>query len=384
MERGAVRIESASMALQGAPPVLLAEGDTVVPVVVNDTTLDLRLPPGPSGPVRFRTLSGDSLGTVDRVGLSETRTLPPVMAVLNPWRPAGNPAVLGTDPALFPEEVASLDLVTGARTTYPGLVTTGAFQYGVGPTDSSLTFTVRDTTDTNAIYRLAPTPVKVGIVPFFTTLVVRHAVRLSDDNWLFTSHHQSTIRRVSDSLVTWNGQTESPWIIYLSPDGKYSTMAVNGVPYGVPVFDNQAGDTLYTLPLRGVQGAAFSDDSHSLYIVGNEIYRSDTLYRIESATGAVLGKVVLPDSAIGFALALDGAGGHLYVGTLIDSLVTVLVYDATSLAQVGQLSTPDPCPYLPVSNNCYNGVLVADPGAHRLYAVQPATDTWVWSFDLLP
>jgi len=284
-----------------------------------------------------------------------------------------------------------IDLVLGAGQTLTTVLGPSNVVYGLSPSTPAGTFAVRDSTDSVRLATLlASPPAIVGTVPFVGTGFVRQVAQLSPGIWLFTTSHMSSVRAEADPccLPRFSTPTESPWAVFLSPRGDRTTLAtvVSVVQPGVPVFDNAIGDTAFSLPLLGTEGAAFSPDGSVLYAVGGRDYSADTLVAVDATTGQLLGnKVRLPDGFVSFSLGYStGGGGSILVAAANASVLSLLVYDAASLTLQGVLDTPDDCGVTPFVGQCSYGIVAVDDVRGVAHIVVPGSPTPAWTFDLLP
>lgn len=378
-----------------ALPVILAAGETLSVAHVDDSTLTASVPRGPSGPVTLflvRANRRDSLATIQRVGFREKRTLTPgLMGELLILDSAGHPLVVGNTTTSLPQyaPLGRIDLVSGTGHTFNEIRGPSTVTYGLSPSMTAGTAVARDSADTLRLYTMLTSPPAPVGPPLWggTTGYVRQLAQLSPGLWLFTSSHWSWTRAETDSCCAYRVMvaTESPWSVFISPRGDRTTMTVNVVVGGVPVFDNATGDTAFSLPLRGTEGIAFSPDGGTLYVVGGFYYLPDTLVAVNATTGAMLlPKVHLPDGFIAFGLAYSTVdGGRVLVGAADTTTLAMLVYDAQTLHLLGVLPTPDNCGPNPMTGNCWSGAIVADDARQVAYMVLPDAPTPVWTFDLL-
>jgi len=281
-----------------------------------------------------------------------------------------------------------IDLVTGVGQTFATVLGPSTVQYGWSPSATAGTAVARDSADTLRLYNLLTTPPQPIGPPLFggQTGYVRHLAQLSAGLWLFTQSHWSFTRGEADTVpMRIQVQTESPWSVFMSPRGDRTTMTVNVVTGGVPVFDNLSGDTAFSLPLPGTEGIAFSPSGDTLYAVGGYYLFPDTIVAVDATTGAMLHpKVRLPGDFIAFSLAYSTTGGgHLLVGAADATTLALLVYDARTLELVGILPTGDNCGQYPMTGNCWYGAVAVDDARHVAHLVMPDGPTPVWTFDIL-
>ncbi|MGH7613554.1 MAG: hypothetical protein ACREMW_05845 [Gemmatimonadales bacterium] len=373
------------------PPIVVA-AETLAAVRATDSTVQVTLPRGASGPVTLSLAHEgrvDSVASVQRYGFRERRNLAPALASeLLVADSADHPMVLGNTDGIQWTPVGRIDLVSGVGQTFTTVVGPSNVVYGLSPSTPDGAFSVRDSTDSVRLASLLTSPPAiVGTVPFVGTGFVRQVAQLSPGIWLFTTSHTSSVRAETDPccLPRFSTPTESPWAVFLSPRGDRTTMAVNVAQGRVPVFDNATGDTAFTLPLQGTEGIAFSPDGTRLFAVGG-YFDADTLVAVDATTGQILaGLVGLPDNFRSFSLAYSASGGgRLLVAAANPMVLALLVYDAATLTLQGVLATPDDCSSAPMTGTCFYGVVAVDDVRGAAHVVVPGSPTPAWTFDLLP
>lgn len=391
---GAITVRSHYFVNLSPLPVVTVGAETLAVTRQNDSTLVTTIPRGPSGPVTLSLARGarrDSLAVVQRVGFREKRTLNPgLMGELLPLDSAGHPWVVGNTTTALPQyaPLGRIDLVTGAGQEFTSVRGPSTVSYGLSPSVTPATAVARDTADTLRMYNLLTSPPQPIGGPLFggQTGYVRHLAQLGAGLWLFTQSHWSFTRGETDTVPNRvMVQTESPWSVFISPRGDRTTMTVNVVTGGVPVFDNATGDTAFSLPLKGTEGIAFSPDGATLYVVGGYYYAPDTLIAVDATTGAMLlPKVHLPGGYIAFSLTYAAiGGGRLLVAAANTTTLALLVYDAHTLHLLGVLPSPDNCGQFPMTGDCWYGAVLADGNRQVAYLAIPGNPTPIWTFDLL-
>lgn len=394
---GSLTLRSAYLVGLTPLPIIRAAAETLALTRLNDSTVTTTLPLGSSGPVPLFLVRGtrvDSLGTVQRVGLREKRTVTPALyGELLATDSAGVPMVLGGS---FTgtgnrEPVVRLDVVPGQAQVLT-LRQPSNTQYGMAPSAAAGVYAVRDSTDSLRLASLLnDTPAITGTVPWAGTGFTRQVSQLSPGIWLFTNSHQSYTRAEVDTCCPYRAlvNAESPWAVYVSPRGDRTTLAtvVSGTPgnEGVPVFDNLTGGVAFRLPLLSTEAATFSPDGATIYVAGGYQYGSDTLLAVDATTGALLlPKVALPIGFNAMGLAYRVAGdGQLLVGAANASSLVLLVYRASTLELLGTLPTADNCGLYPQTGPCFAGVVSLDEAHHKAYIVLPDAPSPIWTFDLL-
>lgn len=396
---GQVTLRSSYFVGRNPLPPILASGDPLPAVRMDDSTVSVSLPRGATGPVAlFIAHDGrvDSVASVQRIGFREKRQLTPALAgTLLTADSADHPMVLGNVDGdnYLAEPVGRIDLVSGVGLVFSGIVGPSEYYYGLSPSTPAGTYAVRDSTDSIRLARLLVSPPAiVGTAPCWQPGPVRQVSRLSPGMWLYTDHHSSVIYAEADgcSQPRFEFQMESPWGVFLSPRGDRTALAVYYVFQGyVPVFDNVAGDTAFTLPLQGTLGIAFSPDGARLFAVGG-LWRSDSLVVVDATAGKLLApQVGLPEYFSSFSLAYSTTGGGRLLAAVADlsvpSVLALLVYDATTLKLEGVLTTPDDCGASPRNGPCFNnGVVAVDDVRHVAHIVIPGSPAaLVFTFDLL-
>jgi hypothetical protein len=392
---GAIRVRSPYFASRAQAPIVVAGVDTLVLARLDDSTVTTTLPRGPTGPVTLSIARGarrDSLGSVQRVGFREKRVLTPgLMGEVMIVDSAGHPWVVANTTTSAPQyaPLGHIDLVTGAGQMFTSVLGPSTVGYGLSPSATAGTAVARDTGDTLRLYNLVASPPQPIGAPLFggQTGYVRHLAQLSPGLWLYTQSHRSFTHAETDTTpYRTEVQTESPWSVFVSPNGTRTTMTVNVVSGGVPVFDNATGDTAFSLPLQGTEGIAFTPDGSKVYAVGGFYYQPDTIAMVDAASGALLHpKVRLLEDFIAFSLAYSTRGsGRLLVAAANASTLALLVYDATSLELLGVLPTPDNCGTDPMATStCWDGAVAADDARGVAYLVVSGSPTPVWTFDLV-
>jgi hypothetical protein len=373
-------------------PIIVAGTDTLVLLAApNDSTLLAQLAPGPSGTLTLTLLRGgrrDSIGTVERVGFRDKRTVTPALyGELLATDSAGVPFVLGGS---FTgtgdrEPIVRLRVVAG---TAQGLALRqpSNAQYGMAPSVIPGAFTVRDATDSIRLAALlVDAPVIIDSMRAWGTGFTRQVALLKAGTWLRTQSHFSFVS-FDTGGTTANVPTESPWAVYLSPAGNRATLATTVVGGGgVPVWDNATGAVAFTLPVPFTEAATFSTNGATLYVMGGQQNAADTVIAVNAATGALVLRKALPNGLVAMGIAYrDGVGGgQLLVGAATPSSLALLVYRATTLELMGILPTGDACPDMQ-TGACFAGVVSVDDLHDRAYIVIPGNPTPIWSFDLLP
>ena len=378
------------------PPIIVAGGDTLPLLsLANDSTLVAQLPPGPSASLTvsfFRGTHQDSVGTIERVGFSQKRTVTPALygELLATDSAGTEPFVFGGSFTGTADREPIVRLRVGPGTAQAlTLRQPSNTQYGMAPTATSGVFAVRDSTDSLRLALLfGGAPAVTGTVPWAGTGFTRQVSQLSAGIWLFTNAHQSYTKAEADSLQRALFNAESPWAVYLSPRGDRTTIAAveAGGAEGVPVLDNATGTIAYRLPLVATEAAAFSADGSVLFAIGASDHSSDTLIAVDATTGTLLHpKVHLPGGmqGMGVAYRATAGGGQLLVGAATATSLALLVYRASTLELLGILPSGDACPDMQ-AGPCFAGVVIGDNTFDRAYVVIPGNPTPIWTFDLLP
>ncbi len=373
-------------------------GDSTLLAVsrLDDSTVAVTLPEGPTSPVKIFDKDGAKrweAGEVQRVGMRSRQEAPGMYGELYPVRNDLNQqGFLGaTWIATDPGDLAFLSPATLLLTTFPGLSYPGAI-YGVGLTPNPSRFIVKDTAGLINEWNIFPTPVLADSLPPAAGSP-RQIARLSDSVWLYTSSHYSYTRK-ADLSQPYFGAAESPGSLHLSPRGDRALTSSNGYAglSGIPVFDNQSGDTAYTIPVSipGQQPsneyAVFSSGGEYLTVLSGPYGAPNLVIRVDAASGAILASDSLPAGSVGIALALDGSESQLLAYALRDKYPVLYVLDAVTLARQGTLSVPEvaenECD--PAFFYCWDSAIIVDDAAHIAYIAIPWDITRLYGFDLLP
>lgn len=387
---GVVTIRSRALTRRGPLPVIITGASTLGATRVDDSTAEVVLPLGPTGQLSLFAINGrdtNSIGVVQRVGYRSRRDHSPGFygEIVTSVR-AGNPVVIGATGYNSPLQL--LDLETGQAESLAGVF--ASEYYGVSPTFRPDQFVVRDSAGgagSMGVWSLWPLTTLIAPVPNAVP-AARHLAWLSDSIWLSTSHHFTSL--YNSAAATWpipalSLPTESPWSIILSPAGDLATMAVSVGQPGVAVFDSRTGDTVYTLGprFRSSQWAAFSGDGAWIYFVGGRDYfQTDSLLAVRASDGAVRAAVALPASHPAMSMAADPVRPLLYIQVFTDSLPSLLVYDTSPLALVGELSIDASGPRCGV--NCFEGAVAVDRSRNSVHIVRPGPPASILTFDLIP
>lgn len=183
-------------------------------------------------------------------------------------------------------------------------------------------------------------------------------------------------------------ETESPWRVFVSAAARRATISENVTFGGVPVFDTESGDTAFSLPIQGLEGAAFSQSGGLLFAVGGLYYSPHDLVRVDAATGAVHAQTQLPDSLAGFSLAYDDALDRVYVAAFRGQIrglseVFLVVLRGADLTPIAVLAAGEDCDTALAAIGCWEGELVLDGNTVHV-ALPGASATRDLVFDLLP
>ena len=387
---GLVQVRSSFFVGLPVLPVVTAGYDTLAVSRLNDSTLAVVLPSVASGELTLTVKDGAALlelGQVAVFGFNSKRTIAPGLGGQIQMLPGAPPhTVVGTD-AGDPQarnELLAVNLATDQVTRMTGVYATDF--YGAAPSYLTNQVVAKDGTGALGIWALWPTPTLLGPLPFGNGYI-RQLSQFNQDIWLATGSHQSVSRAVGPPpaiLFSWN--TESPYVVALSPTHDRATLEVSAVLTGVQVFDMVTGDTAYSLSLRTTDGVLFSADGSRLYAVGSWSAGATYSHRLQSvraSDGLVLHETTLPGGGWGYTLAVNAASDRLFVAGGADSTMHLFVYDANTLDLLGDLRAPDGCG-VPPSYECFEAALVLDEEGGKAHYVIGGAPAPVWSFNLLP
>lgn len=398
---GSITIRSAYFANHSQAPIIVADGDTLTLIAVDDSTATTVLPHGPSGLVVFAITQGtreDSLGTVTRVGYREMRTQtgPGFLGVLEASDSAGVPVVFGgVDTSVNGRRAPVVRLkVASAQSSQlvPTLRQPDHALYGMAPSFTPGTFVVWDSSDTLRLAQLIGDVPVITDIPVVQSVTPRQVAQLSDSIWILTGSHLTQTRRVTDSTTTISiVPSESPYRVFMSPRGDRSTLStvVSGVDGGVPVFNNLTGALAYRLPFWDVRAAAFSPDGAVMYVAGGSQYDPDSLAAVDAATGAVqIGPLKLPEDLVATGLVYRPTDNQLLVGATsgangIRTTLYLLVYRASTLELLGVLPSAYACGEFGGKAECFDGAITVHDAADRAYIVNTGSPIRIMTFDLL-
>jgi len=378
---GEVTVRSSSFRDLNRLPAIIAAGESLAVTRRDDTTLAVRLPIGPEGPVPLVLRVGGrsrDLGTVNRAGYRSMSFYSPGFdfSMLVQARRNGVPVVLGNGPrgiTLFYPTLGRADAVTGLRgpNSY----------YGIGQSYRGDEFVLRDSTGALGVWELWPTPARRRDWPASGS---RQATVLSPTTFLHIfSHGTFTEDTTTPAKLYGPFDTEDCWNVHLSPRGDRTLLRSTASNQGVPVIDNLTGDTAYTIPeLTTLAGAAFTADGAEFLAAGYRL--RPWLRRVDATTGTILSSAQLPDSAPVKNIAIAADGRFAYVHVTTDCLPRILVYDRVTLALLGDLRVPASVQGLPCDNTSWEGMLVLDNAPDRLFVVWNGEPFPVFQFSVVP
>jgi hypothetical protein len=370
---GEIRIASGLFQPAAGLPTIQADSTVLAPTRIDDTTLSVILPTGLSSVVTFVVkdlLHQWIAGTVKRMGWLDVRLPPMPYGPISPALFPGGPVVVGES---APNSISVWDLRGG---TLRSLAGSGGFGYGLGP--SYLGEHVRlamTSSNRMGIWQLWPTIQLVDSLPI-STGALRTVAMLGPNAYLLVYSH--TLVTTFGGLSRYFPLNSSKYHFALSLAA--GRVVVDGyLPYAIPVIDISTGDAAYSIPLREVNAAEFSEDGSHLYVAGSDStsYDGRTLQRRDAGSGEVLAETKLPGGYRGNGLAVDPGDVTLFVGSDADSLPVVLVYDAATLRLLGRLTVPDTPNARCDLSGCLGEVLYVDESTQSLFlAVDGNFPTW--------
>jgi hypothetical protein len=359
-------------------PVVRAGTEVLTVARIDDTTIAVTLPVGPSGALALSYGgAGRPLGTVQRFGVRSTRLVPGALG-FEPLVPEGVSPLVFVAEVLGGGSLAVLDPATHQVTTHTGV---GPVQSGFGvlPSYQPNRFVLRDSTGALGVWQLFPAPAFIA-PSLVQAMAVRHVSQLRDTLWLTTRGNGYTI-------TTPGGSAESPLTIsdplriVFSPSGDRVAMTMASAPTGqAPVLEGSTGDTAFAASLLNVQGAAFTgNDRLFLAERGASSAEPDSLVSLVASNGQRLAAVSLPAGYDGWALVADPQADRLYQVADSGGVAAVLVYDPATLQLIGKLTYDNFG-----SVNYWSAGIGVDVGAGRIHVAYPGSPIPVATFDRLP
>lgn len=168
---GVIAVRSAYFEGLSALPSFTIAQDTVTPTRLDDSTVSLALPQGPSGSVTVEVILADtvvSAGVVGRVGFRESRELLPALG--GELHHVGT-EILGLTYSAQSSEgrLGRVPLVAGTGSIDSSLRGTSEYWYGLSPTQVSGQYVLRDTsTQQLAVYDLVG-GCRSPLIPFLSS-----------------------------------------------------------------------------------------------------------------------------------------------------------------------------------------------------------------------
>lgn len=361
---------------------ITAGSDTLPWTRLDDSTVSLQMPQGPSQTLdlQFRSPGYTGLlGQVDLAGFNSVTTADQYLGgELSSW-PLTNPdKVLGVSQS----QVATLDPNTGHVTALPALHYGGLYMPGLSYRSGVLLLPDTATGMTTNVWQLGAVPDSIGN---YNLPDQRHVFELGPWRLLVTSHHMSWTTVSPDSGATWTtvytGQLESPYHIVFSPDRSLVTLAISATQTGLPVINTATGDTVYTTSaVQASDYAVFSADNSTIYFTGAPQWNGQAqLTRMNAADGMVTGQVDLPEIPLG--IALDPQRNRLYLPLTGGEL---LVADPVTLQILADLKAPAGAVSCP-GGTCWDAaILVSRAGSPVVYVVPSGqSETQIIKYDLV-
>ncbi len=388
MERGNLTIRSGLFDRSGALPTIMAEGIAMTLIRQDDTTVTATLPALPSVDATIQVSDGGKQYTLGVIHVSGFRTrnfaTPGFL-----WEPLIDTAANGAPVAISSTfnqptqgSISLVDLRTAETAVETGVQAPWLGNtHGVGASYQSGHLILRDSTGALGDWQVWPTLAYSDTVP--AVIFSRTAHRLANQVWLFSSNHQTTVRRsgAPDIVVS----QEDPWGIALSQAADRAVMNSSFTAVGgAPVFQMSTGDTVYRLPV-GPHGSAFTSDGSTLFVVGEALPPGGKILKVNAATGAILASGGPPVAVSMAGLVLSADESRIFVGAMTDSIPEVLVFDASNLNLVGHLAaTPATACSSCGANHLFQAGLALDEVTGTLFVVSQGEPAPIWEFDLLP
>jgi hypothetical protein len=389
---GVVYVRSLSFRRAVALPVITAGPDTAKAVLIDDTTLAVTLPEGPSGILDLAATVGTvpfGLGHVQRYGLSSRGNIGVALQahLLAADLPDG-PTLLGVPPSKY--NLRTVNLRSGQVLEYDNLFPPF---WGATLSDQSGLFTLADSSNQVGLWRLGGQNQATLVAPFDSSKSFfgpwRYGgpdavTRISDSVWAVCEGG------IDHYLTTLVGQT--PVIHYQNAEACVRLLVYRtGAHWALAnpsLIDAATGDVIHDFGGRlGV--AAASADGSLLYAVHPDSVNGDSLLVIDPASFATLKSAALPAGHRALTLDADPAGDWIYLlATGPDSLLALGVFDPATLTRLGLLPLGERCPTDIV---CGDAAIAVDLNLGRIdivgpssFVAFPAPVSPRWSFDRLP
>lgn len=379
---GTVTVSSSRFSELTYVPVFMAEAETLAVTRVDDSSYALRIPVGPAGPVLLEVQERTrrfEVGTVERAGFRGVQWYTPGFdySMQVQARRHGVPVVLGNGPGGITLAYPSLhrsERFTGLRAPYS--------YYGIGQSYRGDEFVLQDSSGRLGVWELWPVPSRRRDWP--ATMFTRQLTVLSETTFLSTySHGTFTVDTTSPARTYGPFDTEDCWNVHLSPRGDRVVLRSVASNAGVPVINSLTGDTAYTIPRMVTLGAAGFTANGAEFFASGYYPPRDSLRRIDATSGTVLASAPLPGAGP-WNLEVDPAGRYVYLHLNADCRPRIAVYDAGTLALVGDLRVPLSIDPAQCDNSTWEGMLVVDTAPARLYVVWNGEPFPVFEFTVLP
>lgn len=369
-----------SLALHGAAvPAVYGAGTSLSVTRVDDTTVTIRLPVGPSGDlVLSRDAVGhDTVGVVRLIGFDRSRNVPGMLGY-EPLVPEGAPSVVFVAESIgSPSGLSFLDPSTDQISHVHGLGPSLS-SFGIQPSFQINRFVLRDSAGGLAVYRLFPTVALIDTSAIHSP-VARHVVQLGDSAWLATF---SNILQSSSPTGQYffQGLTNDPIRLVFSPDRSRLAMSLYSAPgLHAPVINTATGDTAYSLPIARPWGVAFAPHADRLYVSASTL-QGDSLISVRGSDGFRLGAVPLPTGYSGYTLMPDAKADRLYQVAESSGTMALLVYDGASLALLGRMACGPGCG----NSYSWSAGIGVDTVNDKLHVAYPGSPIPVITYDRLP
>jgi len=377
---GAVQISSEQYTV--GDPSFTVGADTLEAVRQDETTFVVTLPKASCATSTIVEHTGSGareIGTVAGRGFIEQYDVAPgLIGGLSPWpRGTENSAIGATS-----NGVGILQPSNRQVSDYPGIHMLGGHYRSVGMSYMAYRALLQDPatgTGQSWIIRSQAVPDTLPVPAFGNPY---HVMESGPGVWLVSGPHHV------DAFGLFNTQAnvEGNRGMRLSPDGRHATVLPNGTSDGVPVFDAQTGALRYQVPgLFQVNDVSFGPTDSIIFFGGAVTgqWPEGSLLAVGAGTGVARFQVslgsnqalsVLAEPSGRFVLVALAANDTLSsTGSLLTKpFVTVLVLDAVTGDQVGELSMPPSVPQCRLS--CQGGLLLYDQAVNELFFVDGGDD----------
>lgn len=351
-------------------PVVVSGTDTVAAARINDTTLALMVPAGPSGMLAFATFQGMTpydLGSVQRFGLNARGNIGVALqAHLLAADLPGGPTLLGVPPAKY--NLRTVDLRSGQVLEYDLLFPPF---WGATLSDQPGLFALVDSSLHGGLWQLGGQNQATLVVPFdssrtfFGYQATFAVTRISDSVWAGCGGFNNNLTTlVGHPPVTHYDEAEACSRLLVYRTGAQWALASNRL------IDAATGNVTHDFGSRfGV--AAASADGSLLYAVHPDSANGDSLLVIDPVSFATLRSTALPAGHRALTLEADPSGDRIYLlAAGPDSLLALGVFDPATLTRLGLLPLGERCP---TDIICGDAAIAVDLNLGRIDVVAPSS-----------